>query len=35
LLCVEYGIASLDDARRTLDQIGRQRFVGCAVLTRE
>jgi hypothetical protein len=35
LLCVEYGTANLDDARRTLDQIGRERFVGCAVLMRE
>ncbi len=34
LLCVEYGTADLDDARRTLDLIGRERFVGCVMLMR-
>jgi hypothetical protein len=35
LLCVEYGTADLTDARHTLDQIGRDRFIGCVALSRE
>jgi hypothetical protein len=35
LLCVEYGTADLADAKRTLDQIGRERFIGCVALSRE
>jgi hypothetical protein len=35
LLCVEYGTADLGDAKRTLDQIGRERFIGCVALSRE
>ena len=32
ILCVELGVTNLDDARRTLDQIGRERFVGTAIV---
>jgi len=32
ILCLEYGLSTLDEARQTLDQIGRERFVGAAVL---
>jgi hypothetical protein len=32
ILCLEYGVSTLDEARQTLDQIGRERFVGTAVL---
>jgi hypothetical protein len=32
ILCLEYGLSTLDDARRTLDQIGRERFVGATAL---
>ncbi len=34
LLCVEYGDTRLDDASRTLEQIGRNHFVGCTVMDR-
>jgi hypothetical protein len=33
LLCLELGVSDLKSARRTIDQIGRERFVG-SVLTR-
>jgi len=35
ILCLEYGVSTLDAAGRTLDQIGRDRFVGCAMLQSE
>jgi hypothetical protein len=32
ILCLEYGLSTLDGARQALDQIGRERFVGAAIL---
>jgi hypothetical protein len=31
LLCVPLGLSSMKDANRTLDEIGRERFIGSAV----
>ena len=32
LLCVEYGSSHLDVARKTIEQIGPERFIGCVAL---
>ena len=32
LLCVDYGESNLDVARKTIEQIGPERFIGCVAL---
>ncbi len=32
ILCVELGVTDMEEARRALDQIGRERFVGTAII---
>jgi hypothetical protein len=35
ILCVEYGVSTLTEARDTIEQIGRERFVGAATIEGE
>ena len=32
VLCVDYGSSTLDVARKTIEQVGRERFIGCVAL---